>query len=126
MPFLQKASRPLEWIGSHPYRFFFAIVKTVFITHAFAEYGYTAIPVQGASMVPTFEVFGDFLVVSKHYRRGRDVKVGDVVQFDHLEKSGAGAVKRVLGLEGDYVLRNSPGARFDDMIQVSLMSSVLR
>jgi len=70
-------------------------------------------------MLPTFEVLGDWLIVSKQYRRGRGIKVGDVVQFDSVAETGEGAVKRVLGLEGDYVLRNTPGAKHNDMIQVS-------
>jgi len=95
------------------------LVKTVFFGHVFFEYGYSPIPVTGASMLPTFEVIGDWLLVSKKYRRGKGIEVGDIVQFDSVVDAGAGVVKRVLGLEGDYVLRNTPGAKYDDMIQVS-------
>jgi inner membrane protease subunit 1 len=123
MPFLHQVSRPLRWLkyynGGRPFRITLVAIQTFFAFHLFTEFGYTLIPVRGASMLPTFEVTGDILLVSKTYRRGRGIQVGDVVQFDAVQEPGVGMVKRVLGMEGDYVLRNSPGARFDDMIQVS-------
>jgi len=70
-------------------------------------------------MLPTFEVLGDHVIISKHYRRGRGIEIGDVISFDSVVEPGEGVIKRVLGMEGDYVLRNSPGSRYDDMIQVS-------
>ncbi len=68
-------------------------------------------------MLPTFEVKGDSVIISRYYRRGRNVKVGDVVQFDSVVEPGEGVIKRVLGLQGDYVMRDTPGST-DSMIQV--------
>lgn len=119
MPF----PHPLRWLkstyGGHPLRVFTVALKTIFLGHLFTSYGYTIIPVWGPSMMPTFEVLGDHLLVSKHHRRGRDIRVGDIIQFDMVHEPGPGAVKRVLGLPGDYVLMNSPRAKYQDMIQVS-------
>ena len=67
-------------------------------------------------MLPTFEVIGDYVLISRHYRRGRDVRVGDIVSFDSVVQPGEKVIKRVLGMEGDYVLRNTPGVS-DNMIQ---------
>ncbi|KAH8599819.1 peptidase S24/S26A/S26B/S26C [Bisporella sp. PMI_857] len=118
------ASRPFSWLKSrfigHPFRVATATLQACFFYHLFHEFGYTTVPVWGASMLPTFEVMGDWLIISKRYRRGRGIEVGDVVQFDPVAAPGAGVIKRVLGLEGDYVLRNSPGAKYNDMIQVIL------
>ena len=74
-------------------------------------------------MLPTFPVFGDILVTDKSYRRGgagrgKEIKVGDVVQFDSVYEPGEKVIKRVVGMPGDYVLMNTPGSRREDMVQV--------
>jgi inner membrane protease subunit 1 len=58
-------------------------------------------------MLPTFEVLGEWLVVSKLQRFGRGVRVGDVVAYNIPINDEVG-VKRVLGLAGDYVLMDPP------------------
>ena len=73
----------------------------------------------GPSMLPTLNVRYDWVYVSKLYRRGKGVKVGDVVTFKHPMFPGTGAAKRVLGMPGDFVLRDTPGSGSDMMIQVS-------
>lgn len=76
-------------------------------------------------MLPTFEVMMDGLLISKHYRRGRNVEVGDIVTFDSVVEPGGKVIKRVLGLEGDYVMRDTPGSGSQEMLQVSLFLSLL-
>lgn len=76
-------------------------------THVFSVHG-----TLGPSMMPTLSVRGDSVVVAKRYRRGRGVRVGDVVHIKHPvpEYRGHGAVKRIVGMEGDFVLRGTaPG-----------------
>ncbi|MCJ1462601.1 hypothetical protein MMC07_001203 [Pseudocyphellaria aurata] len=60
--------------------------------------------------MPTLSVRGDSVLVAKHYRRGRGVRVGDVVQIKHPvpDGRGHGAIKRIVGMEGDFVLRGKP------------------
>lgn len=69
-------------------------------------------------MLPTFEVLGDAVITSNKYRRGRGIKVGDIVSFDSVVEPGEKVMKRVLGLQGDYVLMNTPGTGSDEMIQI--------
>ena len=69
-------------------------------------------------MLPTLEVTNDWVLISRAYRRGRHVAVGDIVAFDSVAEPGEKVIKRVLGLEGDYVLRDTPGTS-NVMIQVS-------
>lgn len=76
-------------------------------------------------MLPTLEVVGDWVLVSKTYRRGRGVAVGDLVSFDSVVEPGQQVIKRVLGLQGDYVLRDTPGTN-DKMIQVCGLVLLLR
>ena len=69
-------------------------------------------------MLPTITAHGDAIYVSKFYRRGKGVKVGDVVSFRHPMFPEFGAVKRVVGMPGDFVGRDSPGTGKGMMIQV--------
>lgn len=68
-------------------------------------------------MLPTFEVLGDWVLISRAYRRGKDIKVGDVVSFDSVVDPAERVIKRVIGMPGDYVLRDTPGTS-ETMIQV--------
>lgn len=68
-------------------------------------------------MLPTIEVH-DWLLTSKLHRRGQDVQVGDVVSFWH-PVDGHKVVKRVHGMPGDFVMRDSPdGVGEKVMLQV--------
>ena len=60
-------------------------------------------------MLPSLEVLGDIVLIDKRYRRGRGVVVGDVVSFDSVVQPGERVIKRVVGLEGDCVVRDTPG-----------------
>lgn len=71
-------------------------------------------------MLPTFDVVDDRVLISKYYRRGRGVKVGDVIAFRSVVNPDEDVIKRVVGLSGDYVLRDTPGTTSDTMIQVSI------
>lgn len=74
-------------------------------------------------MLPTFEVIGDWVLISRGYRRGKDIRVGDVVSFDSVVDPAERVIKRVIGMPGDYVLRDTPG-KSDTMIQVCSLSLV--
>ena len=69
-------------------------------------------------MLPTISVRNDWVYVSKLYRRGKGIQVGDVVSLKHPMFPGVGALKRVVGMPGDFVLRDAPGTGRDMMIQV--------
>jgi hypothetical protein len=122
MPPLSRFLLPFKYAkeryAGHPLRLSIAALKTIFVFHVFWQYGYSIAPLAGPSMLPTFEVAGDSVIVSRYYRRGRGVKVGDVVSFDSVVEPGESVLKRVLGLQGDYVLRDTPGTT-DLMVQVS-------
>lgn len=95
--------------------------------HLFLTYGYTAGGTYGVSMTPTIQS-GEWLVISKKYRRGRGLKVGDLVSFKNpvMTEIGERTVKRVVGMPGDFVMRYTPGAGTygqEAMIQVRRKSS---
>lgn len=70
------------------------------------EHFYTIQRSEGPSMYPTFSVRGDWLLISRRHDRGRDIKVGDVVRFNHPSFRGINGAKRVLGMPGDFVCRD--------------------
>lgn len=76
--------------------------------HVFAEYFFTLSQAEGISMQPTMNATGDWLLLSKRYRRGRDIVVGDIISFKHPIDEGVCSVKRVIAMPGDFVLRDSP------------------
>ena len=70
-------------------------------------------------MLPTIAVKGDRVWVNKSYRRGKGIEVGDLVNVKHPMFPGEGAIKRVLGMPGDFVVRDTPnGTGGQSMIQV--------
>ncbi|KAH6850845.1 peptidase S24/S26A/S26B/S26C [Chaetomium sp. MPI-CAGE-AT-0009] len=95
-----------SWVG-HPARVIITTLKFVALTHLIWEYVISMAPASGPSMLPTFEVLGEWLLVSKLHRFGRGVSVGDVVAYNIPINDEVG-VKRVLGLPGDYVLMDTP------------------
>lgn len=76
--------------------------------HIFFGYFFAFSQAEGVSMTPTFNATGDWLLLSKRYRRGRDVVVGDLISYKHPIEPNTYGVKRVLGMPGDFVLRDTP------------------
>lgn len=89
-------------------------------THLVFSYGFVIKPTYGASMVPTIATIGDLVLISKLHRRGRNIAVGDLVNYENPFKCGSGVIKRVVGMPGDFVLRDTPGAENSEgwMVQV--------
>ncbi|MCJ1389476.1 hypothetical protein MMC18_002333 [Xylographa bjoerkii] len=94
------------------------LTKLFFGLHLVNEYVGQIKQTAGPSMLPTLNVAGDWVYVSRFYRRGRAVKVGDVVTIRHPMFPGTGASKRVLGMSGDFVLRDTPGGEGGMMVQI--------
>ncbi|KAI1958427.1 hypothetical protein LOZ58_005159 [Ophidiomyces ophidiicola] len=69
----------------------------------FNEHAYELQLSSGPSMYPTIHFKGDYLLISKYYKYGRRVEVGDIVTFKHPSYLMM-AAKRVTGLPGDYVV----------------------
>jgi len=94
-------------------------VQAGFALHLFYQYGYSVEDTLGPSMLPTLEFYGGYVMISRSYRRGKNVKVGDLVSFYSVVEPRELVIKRVVGLEGDYVLRDTP-EKNDIMIQVNI------
>lgn len=86
--------------------------------HIETNYFYAFDVTYGISMLPTINPIGDSVIISKLYRRGQNVKVGDIVSFAHPVDQGVHSIKRVIGMEGDWVCRDTPGVGSGMVIQV--------
>lgn len=64
----------------------------------------------GPSMLPTIPARHSYTLSSLWHRQGRGVRLGDVVQIKHPHFQGSLAGKRVVGLEGDFVVRDRDGS----------------
>lgn len=77
----------------------------------------------GPSMYPTFDVRGDWLLISRLHRNGKGIEVGDIVRFGHPNFQGVHVAKRVVGMPGDFVCQDQPLSseigKDHNMIQVS-------
>ncbi|KAJ5909118.1 hypothetical protein N7495_001800 [Penicillium taxi] len=77
---------------------------------------------EGPSMYPTFRTAGDYLLIDRRARYGKDIAVGDIVRYAHPSFIGVHAAKRIIGMPGDFVCRDaqySDGVgKTPDMIQV--------
>ena len=86
--------------------------------HVFVDYFYDYSMTWGPSMLPTLNASGDGVIISKYYRHGRGLQVGDLVSFKHALKEEVRVIKSILGTPGDFVLRDTPGQGEGVMIQV--------
>lgn len=108
----------------HPFRLLAYSGASITLAHYCFTHMYSWGYGHGPSMLPTFLVDGETIIFDMAYRRGRGVRVGDCVSYQiPVEPPGEEGVKRVIGMPGDYVLLNSPGATSDRMLQVSFPSS---
>jgi inner membrane protease subunit 1 len=79
------------------------------LTHLAWHYLFEIVSPFGASMLPTLYLSGQWVLLSKWYRRGRGIEVGDIVSISHPFILHEGAIKRVIGMPGDFVLAGTPG-----------------
>lgn len=94
--------------------------KAICAGHVFAEYVGSRNGTYGPSMLPTLAVQNDRVWVASKYRYGRGVEVGDMVSFGHPCVPGEFAIKRVVGMPGDFVMRDVYQDGNDTMLQVWL------
>ncbi len=109
---------PPPSILGHPFRVLLYTCKALALGHLAVTYGYSGGYGWGPSMLPTFLTMDEWFVTSRACRRGRGIQVGDCIVYSIPVEPGEEGIKRVLGLPGDYVLLNSPGASSTSMIQV--------
>ncbi|KAM0805010.1 peptidase S24/S26A/S26B/S26C [Usnea florida] len=85
-----------------------------FLTTHVGSFALTA----GPSMLPTINAQGVRVYIDRTYRRGRGIQLGDVVDFHHPMVPGVSAIKRVMGMPGDFVVKDGGEGSDKMMIQV--------
>jgi mitochondrial inner membrane protease subunit 1 len=70
--------------------------------HYLLDWGYS----HGESMFPTIPSANSISITSPQYRNGKDLKVGDIVHAKNPVLAHSNVAKRVIGMPGDYVLRD--------------------
>jgi inner membrane protease subunit 1 len=105
-------STPLRWLR-HFARPASLVVRSAALIWVIQEYVFDVKPSYGPSMYPTIEYKGDRFVISRWNRRGRDVKVGDLVTIKHPWFEHQTSLKRITGLPGDFVVKEEK-AGIDD------------
>lgn len=97
----------------------FKFAAAAFLTFHFVTIFYTIKSTYGPSMMPTISWDGDAVLISNFFhRRGRNIAVGDVINFEHPVRPGCGMIKRVVGMPGDFVCRDTPGKGQGWLVQV--------
>src|SRR5438132_1329076 len=88
-------------------------LKAFVVGHLIVEYIGVIGPSYGVSMVPTIPhhyAGVPWLLESRLYRRGRGIRVGDIITFVHpVNPTSAHGCKRVIGMPGDFVSIMTPG-----------------
>src|SRR3569833_3414498 len=65
----------------HPLRWALGTLKTIAACQLIYTYGYSVGATCGPSMLPTIETWGEYVLVSRRHRLGRNVQVGDLVVY---------------------------------------------
>ncbi|EEH50794.1 signal peptidase I [Paracoccidioides brasiliensis Pb18] len=74
----------------------------------FNEHCYSYQTCSGPSMYPSINYRGQWLLISKFHKHGKGLEVGDLVVFKSPLFRGRTSTKRVLGMPGDFVLKDAP------------------
>jgi inner membrane protease subunit 1 len=61
---------------------------------------------EGPSMYPTMSSTLSYTIYLRRHRHGKNIQVGDVVVFENPVFLRERAIKRVIGMPGDYVVRD--------------------
>ena len=107
--------------SSRDFRIALNIIKLLAAFHLFTDHIGFVTPTEGASMLPTLNVHDDWVYISRLNRRGKNVKVGDLVSIKHPMFPGFTAGKRVIGMPGDFVMFRKEGEVEDRMVQVRIV-----
>jgi len=96
----------------------FKVAKLALVGHVFQRYIGFIRPTDGISMVPTMPASylkRPYILYSALHRRGRGLKVGDVVIYTHPLFSSESGCKRIVGMPGDFVSVITPGRKDEDI-----------
>ncbi|KAF1945942.1 LexA/Signal peptidase [Clathrospora elynae] len=97
--------------------------KVALFAHVFNSYIGGVASTTGISMMPTIPhsyLGHPFILYSALHRRGRNIRVGDVITYINPVFPNQSGCKRVIGMPGDFVSVITPGRGEDDMDSVDV------
>jgi inner membrane protease subunit 1 len=96
---------------------FLTVGKIYLFGHVFASYVGCVGSTTGISMIPSIPHSyrgHPWILYSSLHRRGRNIRVGDVIVYTHPIFPNEQGCKRVIGMPGDFVSVVTPGRTNDD------------
>ncbi|KAF1962257.1 LexA/Signal peptidase, partial [Byssothecium circinans] len=99
-------------------RVLLTLTKTFVFAHLFVSYIGTINATQGISMLPTIShsyYRRPWVLESRLHRRGRNIRVGDIITFTHPVNPSIAGCKRVIGMPGDFISVVTPGRKDEDL-----------
>lgn len=79
-------------------------IRSIAGLHLFSSSYFEISQTEGASMLPTLQVNGDFCVVDKRFKNGNGIQMGDLVVARKPTQPNSWVCKRITGMPGDVVL----------------------
>ncbi|KAJ2981607.1 hypothetical protein NQ176_g1925 [Zarea fungicola] len=125
-PSSHNRKRFTNYTYKHYFRLGLGCISITALSHQFFTKVYHVTPAEGPSMLPTFNLFGDWILIDMRCSLGRGVAVGDLVAYKIPIKRYQMGVKRIIGMPGDFVSTGTPGEDGEDAtIQVSSQHPVI-
>ncbi|TID30268.1 hypothetical protein CANINC_001148 [Pichia inconspicua] len=90
-------------------------IRSIAALHLFTSTAYEISQTEGASMLPTLNVNNDFCVVSKKYKNGSGIEMGDIIVARKPTQPDNWVCKRVTGMPGDIILLDPSRGHIDEL-----------
>lgn len=79
-------------------------IRSIAFIHLFTSTFFEISQTEGASMLPTVQMSGDFCIVDKRFKNGNGVNIGDVIVASKPTQPDNWVCKRITGMPGDIVI----------------------
>lgn len=92
-------------------------IRSIAGLHLFTSAMYEISQTEGASMLPTLQTSGDFVIIDKSYKNGNSIQMGDILVARKPTQPDHWVCKRVTGMPGDVVLLDPSMNHIDELHQ---------
>lgn len=101
-----------------PIKLIISTLKFTCALHLVQTHAFQVAPASGPSMLPTFTVAGEYVLTDATHARNRrsQLRPGDLVTYRIPIFRRDLGMKRLVGLEGDYVSIGTVGEKGEDMM----------
>lgn len=96
-------------------------IRSIAALHLFTSTAYEISQTEGASMLPTLNVNSDFCVVSKKFKNGNGLEMGDIIVARKPTQPDSWVCKRITGMPGDIILLDPSRGHVDELHRVGAL-----